>query len=546
MLETQPRLLVIDSDRDAVRVLAAALHTRGIACGAVANPADAAAGVVRFGANLVLVAAELAGPSTAIDVVQALTRDPRTLHLPVVVVTRQAEGEALVDALRAGAADYLVGPLQLDRDLPALTALARVRSAPGAPFATPTAERMIQLMERLGLSGELAADLPDHCARFQHGKLVHARCEVLTGEGALEALLGLPEARFRPATPSSARPPSDPVEIELEVELEVVTEPPPVPEKLHCLLVDDEPDLLRLFTAFLVRAGFEVATAAEGVEGFEKTVALRPDVVVADLNMPHLDGWGLLRKIRSDLRVAETPVVFLSAQDDYRESLRAVNAGAQDYLAKATKMDLLAKRVRLALEPRLQARAQIRSGAGVQGRLEQLGVRWLLGELAHTRRSGTVALADGLGVFNVGLRDGAAVFIAAQQGTRRSVGMAALPLLVQLRAGDVQFLPDTDSPLVNLEAVPLVPLLERAASQAAVEEAAALEGMMVNAAAIEVDGQVFALYERFCPPVGREVAGYIRKGHTPKHILAQSALNPIEVVETVRDMVRRQVIKLRP
>lgn len=545
MLETQPRLLVIDSDRDAVRALAAVLQSKGIACGAVANPGDSAAAVVRFGANLVLVSAELAGPARAVEVVHLLAHDPRTLHLPVVVYARTPQGDDVVEAVRAGAADFLAAPLSPERDLPALAALSRVRNAPGASFAPPSAERLLQLMERHQLSGELTAGAADQRAQFVRGKLVHAQCEVLTGEGALEALLSLPEARFVPAAPSAARPPSDPVEIELEIELEVPAAPEPQPGTLRCLLVDDEPDLLRLFSAFLGRAGFEVATAADGVAGFEQTLARRPDVVVADLNMPHLDGWGLLRKIRTDVRVAETPVVFLSAQDDYRESLRAVNAGAQDYLAKATKMDLLAKRVRLALEPRLQARAEIRAGRGAQGRLEQLGVRWLLGELAAAQRSGTVALADGLGVFNVGLEAGAAVFLAAQQGARRFAGKAALPLLVQLRAGDVQFLPDTLPPVHNLEGQALMPLLDQVAEAAAVAEAEALEAMMVNAAGIEVDGQVFALYERFCPPVGREVARFIRQGRTPKAILAESNLDPLEVVETVRDMVRRQVVRLR-
>jgi DNA-binding response OmpR family regulator len=546
MLSTQLRILAIDTDRDAVRVLAAQLHPLGAATGAV-SPADAVAGVVRFSPNLVTVAADLAGkPGT--EVVAALSRDPRSLHLPVVLLTAKPRGDELLQALRAGAADYFVLPLRPEVELPELLRLAQTRNAPGVPGAAPAAERLVRILGRLQLTTELTTGEPGASARFEAGQLVSARCDALSGEAAVEALIATPEASFRPppsAVPAAVEVRPGTLELELDMEIDV-EEPPPAPATPpRCLLVDDEPDLLKLFSAFLKRAGFEVATAADGVQGYEACVAQRPDIVVADLNMPHLDGWGLLRKIRSDVRVAETPVVFLSAQDDYRESLRAVGAGAQDDLAKASKMDVLARRVRVALEPRERAMAAIAARQGVHGRIEQLGVRWLLGELARARASGTVALADGLGIYNVGLVDGAATFLATQQGPKRISGEAALPLLVQLRDGDAQFLPGQLPQTKNLAAAQLAAALEQVAAAAHQAEADALEALMVRAAQVEVDGGVFTLYERFCPPFGREVARFIRAGKTPKQILAESALNPLEVVETLRDMVRRQVIRLK-
>jgi len=547
MLGTQVRLLVIDTDREAVRVLAAQLHPHGVATGAVADPNEAAAGVVRFAPNVVLVAAEL-GAQRGSEVVARLARDPRTLHLPVVLATSRPRGDELLQALRAGAADYLVQPLREDVDVPVLLALGRQHASPGSPFAPPISERMLQVLARLQLSVELtSASDPGCSARFEAGQLTHARCDALGGEGALDALLEMEDLLFRPATaapPPHPRADERPATIELEIEL--ADEPSDAPAvSLRCLLVDDEPDLLRLFSKFLERAGFTVLTAPDGVQGFEVCLRERPDIVVADLNMPHLDGWGLLRRIRSDARVAETPVVFLSAQDDYRESLRAVNAGAQDYLAKATKMDALAKRVRGALEPRDLARAAIQAGQGVHGRIEQLGVRWLLGELAQAQRSGTVALADALGVYNVGLAHGTAVFAGAQQDQKRVASEAALSWVVRLRDGDAQFLPDQPAPAQNVDSAVLGELLERLAAAATAADEQAMEALLVRAAAIEVDGGVFALYERFCPPFGREVARFIRAGKTPKQILAESNLNPVEVVETLRDMVRRQVVRLR-
>src|SRR5438067_1247143 len=106
MITTQVRLLAIDTDKEAVRNLAAALHPHGVATGAVADPSEAAAGVVRFAPSVVLVSAELAGRS-GIEVVNALARDPRSLHLPVVLLTSKPRGDELLEALRAGAAEYL-------------------------------------------------------------------------------------------------------------------------------------------------------------------------------------------------------------------------------------------------------------------------------------------------------------------------------------------------------------------------------------------------------------------------------------------------------
>jgi DNA-binding response OmpR family regulator len=546
MIGTQVRLLAIDTDRDAVRTLAAQLHPHGVATGAVADPNEAAAGVLRFSPNVVLVAAELGGRSGA-EIVAQLARDPRTLHLPVVLVTAQPRGDELLLALRAGAADYFLTPLREEVEIPALLELARQHPSPGAPFASSFSERLLRVMARLQLSAELTSQSEPHCsARFENGQLTQAQCDALRGEGALDALFALPDLALRAAPASPPAPdPMLPDTLDL-LEVEIAEEPGASPGlRLRCLLVDDEPDLLRLFSAFLKRAGFEVLTAPDGAQGYELCLAERPDVVVADLNMPHLDGWGLLRKLRSDVRVAETPVVFLSAQDDYRESLRAVNAGAQDYLAKASKMDLLAKRVRVALEPRDQARAAVLAFQGVHGRIEQLGVRWLLGELARAKRTGTVAFADSLGVYNVGIKDGAAVFAGAQQSQKRVAGEAALSWVVRLRDGDAQFLPDQLPPAENLSGGSLIELLERLAATASAADEQAMEALLVRAAGIEVDGNVFSLYERFCPPFGREVARFIRAGKTPKQILAESNLNPLEVVETLRDMVRRQVVRLR-
>ena len=76
------------------------------------------------------------------------------------------------------------------------------------------------------------------------------------------------------------------------------------------LLVDDEPGLRTAVQAYLEDEGFQVTTAVDGEEGWEKAQKMIPDVIISDVMMPRCDGYGLLKKIREDERLGGTPVIF--------------------------------------------------------------------------------------------------------------------------------------------------------------------------------------------------------------------------------------------
>src|SRR5207253_16628 len=103
---------------------------------------------------------------------------------------------------------------------------------------------------------------------------------------------------------------------------------------IKLLLVDDDESLCRMFSTLFTKHGFQVTTAFDGIEGYETALRGEFDTIIADLNMPRMDGWGMLRLLRDDYRTREMPIAFLSCHDDYREQLRAQNAGAQAYFAK--------------------------------------------------------------------------------------------------------------------------------------------------------------------------------------------------------------------
>ena len=103
---------------------------------------------------------------------------------------------------------------------------------------------------------------------------------------------------------------------------------------LSVLIVDDEPltqDMLRLM---LEPAGFRVTSAEHGVEALEKIQESKPDIVLLDVMMPHMDGITVCKKLRSDPKTAALPVIMLSGKTHLNAVEEGLDAGANRYLSK--------------------------------------------------------------------------------------------------------------------------------------------------------------------------------------------------------------------
>lgn len=102
-----------------------------------------------------------------------------------------------------------------------------------------------------------------------------------------------------------------------------------------CVMVVDDSVAIRKFVMFALRAqGLTVVTAKDGMEALEKLAHTPVDLVVTDLNMPKLDGYGLVRAIRADREYAELPVIILSSLSDERDKAEGFRLGANSYLVK--------------------------------------------------------------------------------------------------------------------------------------------------------------------------------------------------------------------
>ena len=100
------------------------------------------------------------------------------------------------------------------------------------------------------------------------------------------------------------------------------------------LVIDDDPVILELLRVNFEIEGFDVITAKDGEEGFERAQALRPDVVISDIMMPKRDGLQLLGDLKGSPGTEDLPVILLSAKAQKSEVQEGLDLGADDYITK--------------------------------------------------------------------------------------------------------------------------------------------------------------------------------------------------------------------
>ncbi len=124
------------------------------------------------------------------------------------------------------------------------------------------------------------------------------------------------------------------------------------------LVIDDEPSIINLITAYLKPEGFEVYTASDGNAGLIAARAYKPDVIVLDLMLPGLDGLEVLTRLR---RESQVYVILLTAKTEETDRLVGLSVGADDYVTKPFSPRELVARIKAALR-----RLQAGSGVGAE------------------------------------------------------------------------------------------------------------------------------------------------------------------------------------
>jgi DNA-binding response OmpR family regulator len=134
----------------------------------------------------------------------------------------------------------------------------------------------------------------------------------------------------------------------------------------HILLVDDDPGITEHLSRILEKEDFRVTVASDGEMALELVSTTRPDLILLDIDLPNMNGWSVLRRMRKD--EDQTPVIFLTKFSDQANEIEGFDLGADDYIGKPFSSEVVILRIRsvlrrtragkpsLARSPRLKCR----------------------------------------------------------------------------------------------------------------------------------------------------------------------------------------------
>ncbi len=140
------------------------------------------------------------------------------------------------------------------------------------------------------------------------------------------------------------------------------------------LVVDDEPDIVRLLTFALQADGYQVYSAKNGSEGLERARQDKPDIVILDVMMPGMDGFEVCNELRSKPDTSSLPIIMLSALGQVSDRVKGLRAGADDYVPKPVNLDELSARV-----ASLLSRSQRPAAAGAETPAKSVKVYGFIG-----------------------------------------------------------------------------------------------------------------------------------------------------------------------
>ncbi|MFW7342170.1 DNA-binding response regulator [Pollutimonas sp. H1-120] len=118
----------------------------------------------------------------------------------------------------------------------------------------------------------------------------------------------------------------------------------------HILLIDDNPEQLRLLVEVLGSKDYRITVAMDGVQGYTRAVSNKPDLILLDVRMPNPDGFIVARMLKANPVTARIPILFLSAHQGLEDRLTGLRSGAVDYIVKPFQPEEVLERVRIHLE----------------------------------------------------------------------------------------------------------------------------------------------------------------------------------------------------
>lgn len=115
------------------------------------------------------------------------------------------------------------------------------------------------------------------------------------------------------------------------------------------LIIEDDPDINQLIRTYLEKEGYRVSAALTGTEGMRLAKSEHPDMIILDLMLPEMDGFEICKRIRSDAKIAETPIIILTAKTEEADTIVGLELGADEYVTKPFSPKSLVARVKALL-----------------------------------------------------------------------------------------------------------------------------------------------------------------------------------------------------
>ncbi len=158
----------------------------------------------------------------------------------------------------------------------------------------------------------------------------------------------------------------------------------------HILIADDDEKVVALLRSSLQKEGYQTSEAFDGAAALELAKKQLPDLILADVTMPEMDGFEFCRRIRENDATAHIPFIFLTAKGELNDKVQGLNLGADDYIAKPFHISEVTARIKSILQRMmmLSQHPQTAEESDLKGNLEQMHLPEVIQTLSMNQKTG--------------------------------------------------------------------------------------------------------------------------------------------------------------
>lgn len=310
---------------------------------------------------------------------------------------------------------------------------------------------------------------------------------------------------------------------------------------MRAVVADGDAEIRVLFDRVLTEAGLKVRTAVDGIEALDSITSGAPDFVISDIAMPDMDGWELGSRLKTDYRLRSIPVIMLSWKEAFLQRVRSERRGSEIKLTDADKQQILSAIVR-AIRPRLVLARKLSKPEDVTGRVEQMGVTTVLGEVARKRENCQIYFRESWSDYDVSIRHGRLVSVT-MTGTDGSFakGPRALERLLGIDAAKFEVRKPDGNPREQFDGSIAV-VLNEACKRLNTLVAQVKDGAMFGIHSVTLDEDALDRYKSIIPAKLTVALEQLAAGKSPETIVQGDVVSPDSLETLLLELVRNGAV----